>query len=236
MMEQTSKSIKFKQAPSLGLNILFKASLVKYSFLFFWCLLPMIAHGASWPQRLFDYQEIVQPNMNYVGQWLTVLERHIIEDVPDGDCTESFFNRCHLKEWYAFLEEIKDLSPRQQINAVNQFANNKRYVLDINNYGVVDHWAIAREFLNNGGDCEDYAITKFFSLRWLGHDTTTLRLVVLQDTNLRIPHAVLAVLYDNDVLIMDNQSRKVISHRVIAHYVPLFSVSENYWWLHLPPK
>lgn len=106
--------------------------------------------------------------------------------------------------------------------------------MDMANYGQEDYWAIAKEFFYNGGDCEDYAITKFFSLRWLGIDKDTLRIVILQDTNLRIAHAVLAVSYNNDILILDNQTQKVVSHRTIAHYLPLYSVNEKKWWLHLP--
>lgn len=183
---------------------------------------------------LFNYKEVHQPDMEYVPQWLSVLERHITDDVPDGNCTEGFFNRCHLMEWFSFLESIKSLPPQKQIAAVNLYANKKSYVLDITNYGLEDYWAIAKEFLDNGGDCEDYAITKFFSLRWLGFKPDMFRIVILQDTNLRIPHAVLAVNFNNDTLIMDNQSQEVLSHEKIVHYVPLFSVDEKNWWLHLP--
>ena len=63
---------------------------------------------------------------------------------------------------------------------------------------------------------------------------TNIRIVILQDTNLRIAHAVLAVARENDIFILDNQTKEVISHNDIAHYLPLFSVNENKWWLHLP--
>lgn len=172
--------------------------------------------------------------MQYLPQWLSVLKRHLVEDVPEGNCTDSFFNRCHLKNWFAFLESIKDASPRKQLEEINLYANRKSYILDLANYGKEDYWAIAREFLYNGGDCEDYAITKFFSLQWLGFDMDKVRIVILQDTNLRIPHAVLAVSFHRDILILDNQTQRVVSHRNIAHYLPLYSVNEKRWWLHLP--
>ena len=196
--------------------------------------LPGNGYAASATPQLFDYREERQNSMEYLPQWLSALERHLIEDLPEGNCKESFFNRCHLKEWFAFLEEIRVLPPEEQIRAVNSYANKKRYVLDISNYGMEDYWAIAKEFLYNGGDCEDYAITKFFSLKWLGFKPKKVRLVVLQDTNLRIPHAVLAVFFEGDILILDNQSQEVTSHRKIVHYVPLYSVNEEEWWLHLP--
>lgn len=199
------------------------------------CLLPLATPDKVFASlTLFDYKEVRQSDIKYLSQWVSVLERHITDDVPEGNCTESFFNRCHLKEWFSFLESIKNLPPQKQINAVNRYANKKSYVLDIANYGMEDYWAIVKEFLYNGGDCEDYAITKFFSLKWLGVSPDIFRIVILQDTNLRIPHAVLAVSINNDILIMDNQSQEVLSHKQIVHYVPLFSVDEKNWWLHFP--
>lgn len=200
--------------------------------LFFFCWV-----GTAAATQLFGYREMPQADMAmYVPQWLKVMERDIVEDVPEGNCTDSFFNRCHLKNWNAFLAKISNLSPLQQIKAVNQYANDKDYVLDMDNYGIEDYWAIVKEFFYNGGDCEDYAITKFFSLRRLGFRDSDLRIVILQDTNLRIPHAVLAVSLGGQILILDNQSREVLSPQQIFHYVPLFSVNEEGWVMYLPPS
>lgn len=197
-------------------------------------LYPSLPRAASRPLRLFGFNEVGQQDVDYLPQWVSALERHIREDVPEGDCSDTAFNRCHLREWFAFLEGLRGLPVEQQIREVNRYANTKKYVLDLYNYAAEDYWAIAREFLYNGGDCEDYAITKFFSLRWLGVDQDRLRIVVLQDTNLRVPHAVLAVYTGKDILILDNQVQEVLSHRQIVHYVPLYSVNERMWWLHYP--
>lgn len=183
---------------------------------------------------LFGYQETPQTDIRMFKQWLDVLERHLRLDVAEGDCSERRFNQCHLREWQVFLDSIRKEPFATQLQRINDYANQKRYVLDLDNYGLDDYWAVAREFLYNGGDCEDYAITKLFSLRWLGVQTDRLRVVVLQDTNLRIPHAVLAVYADNDILILDNQTRQVVSHRDIVHYVPVYSINENRWWIHTP--
>lgn len=206
-------------------------------FIFFWMVsiffYPGQVHSFN-NAELFGSQQVQQNNLDNLTQWLSVLERHITEDVPEGACSDSIFNRCHLKRWVAFLGSIRDLPPQKQIDAVNDYANKKRYVLDLDNYGKEDYWAVVREFFYNGGDCEDYAITKFFSLRWLAIPVNDMRVVILQDTNLRISHAILAVWTNDDVLILDNQSQEVLSHRRIAHYIPLYSVNERHWWLHLP--
>ena len=196
-------------------------------------LLPL-QEAFAFPAKLFGYSQHAQTDEQPFGQWIQALERHIQSDTEEGECEETRFNRCHLRDWQSFLSGIRNQSRDQQLNAVNHYANQKPYVLDIDNYGVEDYWAIPREFLYNNGDCEDYAITKLFSLRWLGFPMDELRIVVLQDTNLRIPHAVLAVANSNDIMIMDNQINEVISHRDIVHYAPVYSINESHWWIHLP--
>lgn len=195
--------------------------------------------ASAFPTALFGYRQLPQEQIADFPQWLRLLERHLKDDLRDGpeagDCSARVFNRCHLAEWRRFLQQTQSLPPAEQLRAVNRFANTREYVLDIDNYGIEDYWAIPREFLGNGGDCEDYVITKLFSLLWLGYPPDDLRLVVVQDTNLRVPHAVLAVARGGDILILDNQVQAVLSDREVVHYVPVFSLNESRWWIHLPP-
>jgi len=208
---------------------------------FFWLVAPILvlvlssASAAASAPSIFHTVEEPQYTMEYLPQWLGALERHLTQDVPEGECTDGFFNKCHLKNWFAFLEELKDKPPAQQLNEVNRYANEKSYIIDLDNYGVEDYWAVTKEFLYNGGDCEDFAITKYFSLRWLGYRPDDLRLLLVQDTNLRIQHAVLVVFVKGQVLVLDNQSKQVMPQEKILHYVPLYSVNEKQWWLHVPP-
>ena len=203
-------------------------------------LLLFLASCGAWPttghaDALFHHQALAQSSgIETFGQWMRVLERHLTEDVPKGDCRATTYNRCHLRAWQAFLESQRGESRRKQLEAVNRFANRLPYVLDIDNYGQQDYWAIVREFLDRGGDCEDYAITKYFSLKWLGMPPERLRIVILQDTNLRIPHAVLSVDLDGRHYILDNQVAQVVTDEEIVHYVPVYSINERGWWMYLP--
>ncbi len=199
-------------------------------------LLSVPVRAAHFPPDLFGFKQSEQPDIGVFPQWVRVLERQVKDVEGDGNCRERHFNRCHLKAWLSFLDSIRTLPPQRQLEEVNRYANEKDYVLDIDNYGVEDYWAIPREFLSRGGDCEDYAITKFFSLRWLGWPEEVLRIIVLQDTNLRIPHAVLGVGEDDDIMILDNQISDVVSHHAIVHYAPVYSVNESHWWLHVPNR
>lgn len=200
-------------------------------------VLPLFAASAparAFPPDLFGYRQAAEGDIHAFPQWLSALERQLRDDLRDGDCGERRINRCHMREWLAFLARIRPLSPTEQLREINRYANEKDYVLDIDNYGVEDYWAIPREFLGNGGDCEDYAITKYFSLRWLGFPDDAMRIVVVQDTNLRAPHAVLAVGRGGDILVLDNQVGEVLPQAKVVHYVPVYSINEHGWWIHTP--
>lgn len=181
--------------------------------------------------KLFGYREERKEGFKIFPQWVSVMHRHENDRAMPENCP---INLCKVPEWQQLLASLRGRSQHEQITGINTFANQFRYVLDQDNYGRSDYWAIPREFLTLGGDCEDYAIIKYFSLRQLGYPPETMRIVVVQDANLRIPHAVLALYTRENILILDNQIREVIPHNSIAHYIPVFSLNERNWWMHLP--
>lgn len=199
-----------------------------------WLALSLFSASAVASSALFGFEQSSRPNLDLFPQWLSVLERHLIEMAPAGDCEQTTFNRCHLKTWMRSLESMRGLSREEQVRTVNRFANQQKYVLDLENYGVDDYWATPLQFLEQNGDCEDYAIIKMLSLKRLGFDVADMRIVVVQDTNLRIPHAVMSLHLQDDIKILDNQISEVISHRDIYHYTPIYSINEQNWWMHLP--
>jgi len=57
----------------------------------------------------------------------------------------------------------------RKLKAVNDFFNKVKYMSDLKVWKKVDYWASPFEFMGVGaGDCEDYAIGKYFALRALG--------------------------------------------------------------------
>lgn len=183
---------------------------------------------------VFGYQEIVKSNLDLFPQWLSVLKRHKSRLRTEPHCVSKEENACRVEGWLAFLESIKHLPGLEQIHQVNEYVNRRPYVLDIDNYDIDDYWATPAEFLQRNGDCEDFAIIKMLSLKQLGFDVSKMRVVVVQDTNLRIPHAVMSIDRGEETLILDNQIKEVISDKYIYHYVPVYSINEKSWWMHLP--
>lgn len=82
----------------------------------------------------------------------------------------------------ALLASARALDEPGRLQAVNEFFN-RRIVFrdDTEVWHQVDYWASPLESLEQGaGDCEDYAIAKYFSLQALGVPTERLRLVYVR--------------------------------------------------------
>jgi predicted transglutaminase-like cysteine proteinase len=155
-----------------------------------------------------------------------------VQRVSDGCADE---RRCTPPEWTAFLDGLKDQPRAEQIAAVNHWVNQRPYVEDMANWGMADYWQTPGEFLAHGGDCEDFAITKYFSLRRLGVPDGDLRLVVVEDPRLKAFHAVLTVREGGEVLLLDNQSAEVTAFAA-ADYTPVYSLNGQGWWIESLPK
>lgn len=137
--------------------------------------------------------------------------------------------------WLAMIDAQRDRTPVDQIDRVNRFLNKWQYEPDSSNYGRRDYWASPLEFLRRSGDCEDYAIIKYVSLRELGFSAEQLRVVVVKDTVRDIAHAVLAVYLDGEVYILDNLTPTVRRQDSVTRYVPYYSINETTRWAHVSP-
>lgn len=183
--------------------------------------------------QLFGTREIRSANLSKFKKWDSALNRYAKEKPNElNKCRLTATNRCEVAKWRIFLKKIAKRSPREQLSLVNAYLNKRLYILDPQNYGKKDYWATPRQFMSRNGDCEDYAIAKYMSLLHLDFARKNMRIVVLQDLNLNVPHAILVVYLDGKALILDNQISKVVDARRVKHYKPIYSINENNWWLH----
>ncbi len=139
---------------------------------------------------------------------------------------------CVSDAWLNLMESLKGKSQIEQMDALNSHLNKAAYVTDMVNWRQQDYWATIHQFFSKDGDCEDYAIAKYYSLIELGFDPDEMRIVIVEDTNLNIAHAVLAVYLGEKIWVLDNQISTLVPHEKIVHYTPLYSINENAWWLH----
>jgi predicted transglutaminase-like cysteine proteinase len=124
-----------------------------------------------------------------------------------------------------------------KVRATNQFFNDAvAFVDDIDNWGQVDYWASPLETLGRGqGDCEDYAIAKYFSLLAVGMPVARLRLVYVRaqlDDGPAQAHMVLAYYpgAGGETLILDNLVDEVLPASRRSDLVPVFSFNSDGLW------
>lgn len=164
-----------------------------------------------------------------------VFRRAELERGTYTDC-ESATSDCHprVRHWRASLERMRALSGLELLRELNATANELiSYRTDVSVYGEVDHWATPVESLTGYGDCEDYAILKYLSLRELGYSAEQLRIRVVRDTDHDVGHAVLTVELDGRTYGLDNLSSELIQQSSLSRHQPLYAVNENGQWLNL---
>jgi len=186
---------------------------------------------------IFNSIEIRKKGLKPFPKWTGALDRFVSEKAKEqGKCKPSKKRKCFYATWLKMIADLKEKDPWQKIKGVNAFMNRAPYVVDKMNWGIKDYWSTPGQFFARYGDCEDYAIVKFLSLRALGFPSKQMRIVVVQDLNLKVAHAILALYVRGKVLVLDNQIKRVVEAKSIRHYRPIFSLNEEGWWLHRKKK
>jgi len=126
-----------------------------------------------------------------------------------------------------------------KLRAVNDFYNQRlAYMEDIDNWGQVDYWASPLEALGKGaGDCEDYAIGKYFTLTSLGMPHSKLRMVYVRASiagapNGFVAHMVLAYYPtpEAEPLVLDNLQGVIRPAGERPDLTPVFSFNAEGLW------
>jgi predicted transglutaminase-like cysteine proteinase len=124
------------------------------------------------------------------------------------------------------LDEVKDATDLEKLNAVNEFFNSVRYTSDQKVYGVSDYWATPWEFLGKDmGDCEDYVISKYFALIYLGVDSKKLFFTYVKSTRFAASHMVLTYFETprSEPLVLDNYNLKIFPASQRTDLIPIYN-------------
>lgn len=139
-----------------------------------------------------------------------------------------------VESWRNALHEYKRLPTLQKLEKVNQFFNQLYFVNDIDLWGKKDYWATPLEFLGaNAGDCEDFTIAKYFSLREIGVSDKKLRLIYVKAIDYNQFHMVLAYYETPDAvpLILDNLIPQIKPANTRRDLLPVYSFNGTNLWL-----
>lgn len=177
--------------------------------------------------KLFGTVEFKRPLSSLPG-WTDLLQRNKASHIFSLD---QVFKK--NVTWKIFQDGSKGKKSLELLRHVNAFWNTWPYKTDIVNWGKEDYWAIPMEFLKKSGDCEDYAIVKYFSLKELGVPAEDMRIVVVRDTVRNLAHAVLVVYLDDNAYVLDNVSSAVLPHSRVRQYSPQYSINELSRWAHI---
>ncbi|MBB1343816.1 MULTISPECIES: transglutaminase-like cysteine peptidase [Pseudoalteromonas] len=144
------------------------------------------------------------------------------------------------RNWQTMLVQSQNQTEQQKILIVNDFfARNLRYRTDIELWQQNDYWATPLETLGKGlGDCEDYAIAKYISLRVLGIEDDKLRLIYVKaqiggpNSKQTQAHMVLGyfVTPNAQPLILDSLITKVLPAAKRTDLSPVFSFNSQGLW------
>ncbi|WP_169802956.1 transglutaminase-like cysteine peptidase [Thauera butanivorans] len=145
--------------------------------------------------------------------------------------------------WRQLLDDLQQEghSVEDKLSRVNAFFNARlRFDDDIAVWRVADYWATPLEALARAaGDCEDFAIAKYMTLRLLGIDDSRLRLIYVRariggpDSQVSQAHMVLGYYPEPSAepLILDNLIRDIRPAARRPDLFPVFSFNADGLWV-----
>lgn len=142
--------------------------------------------------------------------------------------------RQRVEAWRDLVEREQSVAEGEKLRSVNAFVNRLVFVDDAVHWGREDYWATPLETLvSNGGDCEDFTIAKYYTLRSLRVPESRMRLTYVKSLTLQQPHMVLAYYREPEAepLILDNLVKEILPASSRLDLVPVYSFNTEGLWL-----
>ena len=174
-------------------------------------LVTMFASADARGQTTYSFEtadDFFAPAASWTA-WQDTLDRHQTEREALRRCLgDATACTRRLRGLRHILLKGSELSREQQIRLVNRYINKQRYVDDriSSRSGAGNQWETLAEFLHSGGDCEDFAVAKYFILREFGVDAENMRIVIGRERQRAAHHAMLAIKLDEDVWLLENDN------------------------------
>ena len=124
------------------------------------------------------------------------------------------------------VQRVKNADEKTKLEEINRFWNDVRYRSDLEVWGNSDYWATPWEFLaKDSGDCEDYVIAKYFTLKYVGVSSDKLYFTYVRALKYNKPHMVLTYFAEPDTepLILDNINYKIFPASKRKDLIPVYS-------------
>lgn len=191
-------------------------------------------------QALFDYQPMINSRA-----WIWLMQLCVAAvfagDLQINDRLLSWVEqeygapaRSRVVAWNGLIRDSRDVSDEKKLERVNAFFNRFAFVPDQKQWGQDDYWAMPIEFLSRaGGDCEDFSVAKYFTLKELGMPVEKLRLTYVKAVKIRQSHMVLAYYPtpDAEPLVLDNLVSVIKPASDRTDLQPVYSFNGDGLWL-----
>ncbi|NQD96992.1 hypothetical protein HP532_30480, partial [Pseudomonas sp. CrR25] len=145
-----------------------------------------------------------------------------------------------LTSWHSLIAQGGSLDERTKLEAVNDFINRSvAYGTDRDIWGVDEYWATPLQTLTSGrGDCEDFAIGKYFTLVRMGVPSEKLRLTFVKALKRNQAHMVLAYYAapSAEPLILDSLERRISPASERNDLLPVYAFNDHGIFLAKAPQ
>jgi predicted transglutaminase-like cysteine proteinase len=160
-----------------------------------------------------------------------LLTRNILGDIETKYGAPA---RDRVQAWVDLIDANQNKSEEEKIEFTNAYFNRLAFVDDNTHWGKTDYWATPIEMLaTNGGDCEDFSIAKYFTLRALGISENHLRLSYVKALKLNQAHMVLTYTSKPGTvpLVLDNLEPEIKPATQRLDLQPIYSFNAEGLWL-----
>lgn len=139
-----------------------------------------------------------------------------------------------VEDWRELMTELDGEDEEEIVYEINNFFNSVPYAEDIAHWNKSDYWATPLELLGtNAGDCEDYAIAKYYSLRALGVPEEKMRIMYVKALRFNQAHMVLAYFPKENAipLVLDNINKRILPANRRTDLRPVYSFNAGGLWM-----
>jgi predicted transglutaminase-like cysteine proteinase len=145
-----------------------------------------------------------------------------------------------VRDWDNILTLFQAEAEQRKLTNINTYLNQKlRADSDLKFWGQEDYWSTPIEAQLKGcGDCDDYAIAKYFSLKFSGVPVSKLRLTYVKaligEAKKKSLQAHMVLTYyptpDAEPLILDNMVNEILPASRRTDLVPIYSFNSEGAW------
>lgn len=139
-----------------------------------------------------------------------------------------------LQAWQQLIDDNYTKPERLKLQRVNDFFNGAQFTTDQKVWQKEDYWATPVEFLGlDAGDCEDYVIAKYFTLKAMGVPEEKLYLTYVKAIRLKQAHMVLTYFKTpkSEPLVLDNINDRIMKAGQRKDLIPIYSFNGDGLWL-----